>query len=124
MRNLLLSFIIAFSSTNGYAQNKDIINNRPLPRRGGAVVETTFNSDMNVLEISVHNNKTVVEVLAVKQGCVVNCESTSLNNDKIQINLSDDVTETYDLYVQTENEIFHIGSIETAVKPEDNNEVK
>lgn len=118
MKKSFLVLLAVFYSVSSNAQTDNIEIKHPVTSIGGTVVETSFNSRKNMLNVSIRNNDDEVEILAVRRGMVVDRESTFFMNDEMQLDLSNNVTGKYDIYVKARNEIQHIGSIETEIKEE------
>lgn len=118
MKRILVTCFLTYCGVNVFAQ--EIGNECPYSATfvNGASACVSYNKKENMLNVSIRNNDDEVEIIAVKRGMVVESESTFFMNDEMQLDLSNNVTGKYDIYVKARNEIQHIGSIETEIKEE------
>lgn len=119
MKKKLITCLIAFLSINCFAQKQEHIQPYSTILSNGATATFLYDKSENVLKVTITNNENEVEVIAVKNGIVVDSETTMFTNDEIQLYLSKQENGEYEIYVRTKNETQHIGTVEAGIKPEE-----
>lgn len=114
---IFIFFALSFQSI--VAQTKSDENIHPVIMINGAVVEISYDKGNSILNVEVSQNEDVVEVIAVKDGVVVNSESTVFTDDEMSLDLSNYDNGEYDIYIRTSNEVQNAGSVITGLKPEE-----
>jgi len=122
MKRKWLVCFFAYISVNGFAQ----INDNEIPYHAvftnGTIASCYYNKYKKVLKVEVRQNEDEVEVLAVKNGMVIDSESTFFMDDEVNLDLSNNGNGECDIYVKAKNEVQYVGSVVTAIKPENEKE--
>ena len=113
---LFMTLIISLCSLTCVAQetsNGSVLHPR-IYMSDGTIIETSFDSSTQTLNVEVQQNNSEVEVIAVKKGQVVDSNSTFFSDDHIDLDLSTQGTDEIDIFVRNREEIEYVGSIETS----------
>lgn len=115
MKNVLFFIASVICSLNCMAQSTDGGIIRPkVFMTDGTMIETSYDSSTQTLNVEVQQNNSEVEVIAVKKGQVVDSNSTLFSDDHLDLDLSTQGTDEIDIFVRNREEIEYVGSVETS----------
>lgn len=114
---MFLLCFLAHVGLNSFAQTTD--NSIPYSAifTNGTIASLSYNKNRMTLKVGVRQNEDEFEVLVVRNGMIVDSESTFFMDDEMDLDLS--VNGVCDIYVKARNEIQYAGSVINTVKKED-----